>query len=203
MISTTLRNPTYHLLAWPFIIYVAAFNATSTLLNQILEPYGYTEDQAGIDGAILIAVGLAAAAISSPLIDRFPRSRLTVIKLCVILMASMYLALVFVPSTRTLAAPYVVSAVIGSASFIILPLALEAMVDTCLPIGPEVSSTMAWAMSQLAGGIFIVVMGALKGGPSSSPPTNLRNGLIFQAVLAWIVLPLPMFLGHRVLDRHA
>ena len=104
----------------------------------------------------------------------------------------MYLALVFVPATRTLAAPYVVSAVIGSASFVILPLALETMVDVCLPIGPEVSSNMAWAMSQLAGGVFIVVMDALKAGSLSFSPVNMLNGLIFQAVLAWIVLPLPI-----------
>ena len=89
---------------------MAAFNATSTLLNQILEPHGYTEDQVGIDGAILIAVGLVATAIISPMIDRYPPSRVPVIKICVLLMSSMYLALVSVPATRMLAAPYVVSA---------------------------------------------------------------------------------------------
>ena len=59
------------------------------------------------------------------------------------------------------------------------------MVDVCLAIGPEVSGTAAWAMNQLAGGVFIVVLDALKAGHLSSPPVNMRNGLIFQAAFAW------------------
>ncbi|ORX39554.1 major facilitator superfamily domain-containing protein [Kockovaella imperatae] len=194
-VKTTLRNSSFHLLVWAFMVYVSAFNATSSLLNQILEPYGYTENEAGIDGAVLIAVGLVSSAIASPVIDRFPRLRLPVIKICVFLIGSMYLALIFVPATRTMAAPYAVSAIIGSASFIILPLALEMMVDACHPIGPELSSTIAWAVSQLGGGIFIVVMNALKAGPNASPPYTMRYALVFQAAIAWVVLPLPMMLG--------
>ncbi|KAK6541315.1 hypothetical protein TWF694_008661 [Orbilia ellipsospora] len=53
-----------------FSILVGFFNASSSLLNQILEPYGYSENDAGIGGAILIVVGLVASAIVSPLIDR-------------------------------------------------------------------------------------------------------------------------------------
>ncbi|KAK6342582.1 hypothetical protein TWF718_007981 [Orbilia javanica] len=43
-----------------FSILVGFFNASSSLLNQILEPYGYSENEAGIGGAILIVVGLLA-----------------------------------------------------------------------------------------------------------------------------------------------
>ena len=191
-VAQTLRNPTYHPLAWPFIIYVAAFNATSSLLNSILEPHGYTEDAAGIDGAILIFSGIASAAISSPILDRRPRWRIPTMKVCVILIAAMYLALVFVPDTGTLPGPYFVSAVIGSASFIIVPLALEMIVTTCHPIGEEHSCTASWAVSQLAGSIFIIVMDALRNVETG----NMKKELIFQAVLAWVVLPLPLLLRH-------
>lgn len=41
------RNPNFLLLLIAFSVYVGFFNATSSLLNQILQPYGYTEAQAG------------------------------------------------------------------------------------------------------------------------------------------------------------
>ncbi|OCF33542.1 hypothetical protein I316_04614 [Kwoniella heveanensis BCC8398] len=191
-----VRNPSFHLIAWPFIIYVAAFNATSSLLNQILEPYGLTEDQAGIDGAVMIVVGLLAAAIASPVLDRYRRARLTTIKLLVVTICAMYIAFIFVPKSRSLPAPAVISGVIGAASFILLPLALEMLADVTWPIGPEVSSTICWAASQLAGGILLTVMTALKGGKSGEPAASMYRSLTLQAVVCCVVAPLPMALGY-------
>ena len=69
-IQSLSRNTSFFLIAIPFAIYVGFFNALSSLLNQILEPYGYSETEAGISGAILIVVGLVASAIVSPVVDR-------------------------------------------------------------------------------------------------------------------------------------
>ena len=55
---TLAHSPEFYLLGVPFMLYVGFFNAFSSLLNQILEPYGFSEDNAGIAGAILIVVGL-------------------------------------------------------------------------------------------------------------------------------------------------
>ena len=49
-------------------------DATSSLLNQILESYGTSEDQVGIDGAILMIVGLVASGAASPVLDRPSKS---------------------------------------------------------------------------------------------------------------------------------
>ncbi|KAJ4293802.1 hypothetical protein N0V88_005313 [Collariella sp. IMI 366227] len=48
----------FWLLFIPFAIYVGLFNSISSLLNQILLPHGYNEEEAGIAGALLIVVGL-------------------------------------------------------------------------------------------------------------------------------------------------
>jgi hypothetical protein len=40
-------NGTFYLVFIPFTIYVGFFNALSALINQILEPYGFSESQAG------------------------------------------------------------------------------------------------------------------------------------------------------------
>jgi MFS transporter, FLVCR family, MFS-domain-containing protein 7 len=41
------RNGSFYLIFIPFAVYVGFFNALSSLLNQILEPYGLSENQAG------------------------------------------------------------------------------------------------------------------------------------------------------------
>ena len=45
---------------------------------------------------------------------------------------------------------------LGAASFIILPKALEMLDDVSDPVGPEMSSiTICWVLGQLCGGIFV------------------------------------------------
>lgn len=106
-----------------------------------------------------------------------------------------YLILVFAPQTRTVAAPYVVCALLGAASFSLLPTALEYLVEVTYPVAPEISSTICWCWGQVLGAIFIIIMDALKGGWPGQPAGNMKRALIFQAVISWIVLPLPLVLG--------
>lgn len=192
-----LRNPSFHLLALPFTTYVAAFNAFTSLLNQILSPYAYTEPQAGITGALLILTGLLFSAILSPLLDHHPAWRLHTLKLLVPTVAAMYLAFIFAPATRAVAAPYAIAAVLGAASFGLVPLALDLLVEVTYPVGPEVSSSLCWAGGQLFGAVFILVMDALRGGGwEGEPQGSAKGGLVFLAVLAWVVVPAPMCLGY-------
>ncbi|KAF2020761.1 MFS general substrate transporter [Aaosphaeria arxii CBS 175.79] len=208
-LSHISRSPSFYVLFITFAVYVGFFNAFSSLLNQILYPYGFTEDEAGICGAVLILVGLVVAAISSPIMDR-THAYLLGIKLLCPLIAIPYLAFIWAPQTRTLVAPYVLAAVLGASSFSLLPIALEYMVEVTFPASPEVGSTILWCGGQLLGGIFIVVMNALKSGEAdlkevskggrgqgggSRPPGNMYNALVFQAAIALAVLPLPLALG--------
>ena len=184
----------FYLLLAPFTIYVALFNSTTSILTQVLTPYGFSEDESGIAGALLIVVGLVAAAISSPLVDR-TRAYLLFIKILVPVVAMSYLAFVWAPLTHSLAAPYVILSVLGAASFSLVPMALEMLVEMTHPIGPEVGSTIFWAGGQLFGGIFIIVSDALQARSDATPPKNMHRALVFQAVLAWAVVPAVMALG--------
>lgn len=205
-----LRSPPFYILFVTFSTYVGFFNAFSSLVNQILYPYGFSEDEAGICGAVLIVVGLVAAAISSPVLDR-THAYLLGIKILCPLVAISYLAMIWAPQTRTIAAPYVLSAVLGASSFSLLPVALEYLVEITFPASPEVSSTICWAGGQAFGAVFIIVMNALKdprpvdldkvresgrgSGGGIRPPGNMYRSLVFQAVVALVVLPLPLMLG--------
>ncbi|GAB7363816.1 hypothetical protein MBLNU230_g4382t1 [Neophaeotheca triangularis] len=194
------KNISFYLVLVPFSVYVGFFNATSSLLNQILEPYGFSETNAGISGGILIIVGLIASAIVSPIIDRTKVYLLT-IKILVPLIAIGYLILIWTPQTRTLAAPFVVCALLGASSFSLLPCVLEYLVIITNPVSPEITSTVAWSGGQLLGGVFIVIMTALKGSGKNEPEGSMKRALIFQAALAWLVVPLPMCLGMKLLDK--
>lgn len=178
----------------PYSIYVGFFNSVSSLLNQIMMPYGFTSDDAGIAGALLIVVGLVAAAISSPILDR-TKAFMLAIKVSVPLIGLCYLAFVWMPGTRALAGPYVVLSVLGASSFSLVPVALEFLCELSYPVSPEVTSTVAWAGGQLLGGLFIVISDALKAGPDADPPFHMANALIFTAVIALVTVPLPLALG--------
>lgn len=209
-IKHLLRSPPFYIVVITFSTYVGFFNAFTSLLNQILYPYGYTEDEAGICGAVLIVVGLVIAAVTSPIIDR-THAYLLSIKILVPLVSLSYLALTWAPQTRTLAAPFILSGVLGAASFCLLPVSLEYLVEITFPASPEVSSTICWAGGQFIGGLFIVIMDAMKdqrdvdlkkvredgrgAGHGSRPPGNMYRALVFEAALSMLVLPLPLMLG--------
>ncbi|KAG9962672.1 MFS general substrate transporter, partial [Aureobasidium melanogenum] len=181
-------NKAFILVLIAFGVYVGFFNAVSSLINQIFEPYGFTETDAGIAGAILIFVGLGASAAVSPFVDR-TKLYLPTIKLLVPLIAIGYLALIFMPETRTTAGPYAICALLGAASFSLLPCALEYLVEITHPASPEVSSTICWAGGQLLGAIFIIVMDALKGGLAGQPKDSMKRALIFEAVISCLAVP--------------
>lgn len=201
-LQSLTHNWPFWQIAIPFAIYVGFFNATSSLLNQIFQPYGFSETEAGISGAILIVAGLLASAIVSPLIDR-TKAYVGAIKILVPLIATSYLALVFAPQTRSAAAAYVICGGVGAASFALLPTALEFLVELTHPVSPEVSSVLCWAAGQLLGAVFIIVMDALKNehvvsGPENVERGGMKNALVFQAVVCWIAVPVPLLLGVRL-----
>ncbi|KAF4868791.1 MFS-type transporter EF102 [Colletotrichum siamense] len=178
----------------PYAFYVGFFNSVSSLLNQMMQPYGFSDEEAGIAGALLIVVGLVASAITSPILDR-TKAFLLAIKTAVPVIGLAYLVFIWMPETRNIAGPYVVLAVLGAASFSLVPVALELLIELSHPVSPEVTSTIAWAGGQLLGAIFIVISDALQAPETASPPRNMKNALIFQAVLAVLIVPLPMMLG--------
>jgi MFS transporter, FLVCR family, MFS-domain-containing protein 7 len=168
-------------------VYLGLFNAFTTLFQQILSPYGYSDNDAGIAGAVLIIAGLVVAAILSPLIDRY-HIFIPVARVLLILVSICYLAFIWVIRPNAYAGICVLCAVLGAASFSLLPLALELAVEFTHPVPPEVSSAIYWIGGQFLGGIFIIIMNALRD-DEGSPPENMTGALIFEAVIAWVAVP--------------
>lgn len=123
------------------------------------------------------------------------KAYLPFIKITVPIIALSYLAFIWAPGTRAIAAPYIILAILGAASFSLVPVALEWLVEVTWPVGPEAGSTICWAGGQLLGGVFIVVSDALKEGKDAEPPFTMGKALIFQAVVAASVVPCALALG--------
>ncbi|PLB55058.1 permease of the major facilitator superfamily [Aspergillus steynii IBT 23096] len=190
-----LRTLEFWLILIPFSVYVGFFNSVSSLLNQILSPYDFSETEAGIAGGILIVVGLISSAIISPITDRF-KHYLGTIRVLVPIVAICYIALIFAPDSPAGIAPsYVVLAILGAASFGLLPVVLEYLVEITYPFSPEIGSTTCWTGGQLLGAIFILIQDALKAGDRASPPGNMQRALIFSAVIAAVAVPFPICIG--------
>lgn len=188
------KNLEVWLILTPFAIYVGFFNSISSLLNQMMNPYGFSDDEAGIGGAVLIVVGLVAAAITSPILDR-TKKFLFAIRCLIPIVAISYLIFTWMPETKAIAGPYVVLAILGASSFALVPCALEYLIELSHPLSPEVTSTIAWAGGQLFGAIFIIISDALRAGENASPPRNMKNALVFQAVIALVIAVFPLALG--------
>ncbi|CAG8924541.1 unnamed protein product [Penicillium salamii] len=186
----------------PFAVYVGFFNSVSSLLNQILSPYNFSETEAGIAGAILIVVGLVTAAIIAPITDRY-KHYLGSIRVLVPIVAATYIGLIFSPSSAAGIAPsYVVMALLGASSFALLPVVLEYLAEITYPLSPEIGSTICWTGGQLLGACFILIQDALKAGDDARPPGNMRNSLIFAAVVAGVAAPFALTIGlFRVVQR--
>ena len=159
-----------------------------------MTPYGFSETESGIAGAVLILVGLVSAAVTSPIMDR-TKAYLMFIKMAVPLIALCYLAFIWAPGTRSLVAPFIILAILGAASFSLVPVALEWLVEVTWPVGPEAGSTICWTGGQLFGAIFILVSDALKEGIEGDPPFTMGKALLFQAVVGAAAVPCAMCLG--------
>ncbi|CDO70414.1 hypothetical protein BN946_scf184999.g55 [Trametes cinnabarina] len=188
-----------------FGVIVGVINAFTILSGQFFEPYGYSDTVAGLMGAVLLLVGLIAAAITSPLYDRVLTHHLalSVKVLCPILLAC-WLALIW-ESTWTVFAVslgmalimtlypvkpnneiscFVLMGIIGAIGLTLLPAVLELGVE--LTHNPDGSSALLWASANLFSLIFVIVENALRAGPDANPPLNMHRAGIFQGVLVTI-----------------
>jgi hypothetical protein len=66
-----LQNRNFNLLLFAFTVGLAVFNALLTCLNQWLRPYGYSNDEAGLAGGVLILAGLVGAGVAAVAVDAY------------------------------------------------------------------------------------------------------------------------------------
>lgn len=188
-----------------FAVFSGAIDTVTAITNQGIEPYGYPQASAGSAIACLIFVGIAAALIVSPILDR-TKWHLSAMKLMVIIIAIAFTAVPFIPQTRSVAALCAVFAVLGAACLSIEPCVLEFQAAWTHPVSPEFSSVFCWAGAKVMGAVFTVVVGnelALEKPAEGQPVGSLFNGLIFMAVMVWLCVPGTLVNGHWIFKKPA
>eukprot|EP00898_Chlorokybus_atmophyticus_P006274 jgi/Chlat1/6648/Chrsp49S06146 len=165
----------YVVLFLSFGLALGVFNALTTLLEQIVKPYGYSSDDAGLFGGAIILGGLFGAVTSGIIIDKTKRFA-PVFKLSYLLALSSILALVLLARSDGRFGPICAACgLLGFFAFAILPCALEMAVECTWPAPEATSAGFLWWSGQAFGGLLLLVMNALRAGPSSSPPFSMST----------------------------
>lgn len=174
-------NRHYLILLFSFSLGFALFSTISTLIAQLIEPTGYSSDDAGIFGAVIIISGLLNMLIAGVIMDRTHAYRIILKILPVGGCASLvYFILILQPNKFY---PLVVS--IGLMGFFLLPLlpvSFECAVECTYPIRAEWSTGLLLCVGNVLGGIFTFLLGYLT---TLSPLTN--SGLIITPASIFIL----------------
>lgn len=155
-----VKNRHYLILLFSFSIGLALFCAITSLLAQLVEPTGYSSDDAGIFGAIIIIVGLISAFLVGLIMDRTHAYRLILkILLTGACASAIYFVLILQPNKFY---PLAVSiGLMGLFLLPMLPVSFECAVECTYPIRAEWSTALLLCIGNVLGGVFILILGHL------------------------------------------
>lgn len=164
-----------------FFIGLGAFNAVTTWIEQILGPRGFSIDQAGLAGGLMVLGGIVGAIVIPPLSDRMHR-RIPFIILALAGTIPGLLGVTFATSYwLLLASAFVLGAFLLSSG----PLGFQYAAEITYPVPEGTSNGLLLLAGQVSGIAFIIGMDALKSPTSGSMTTSLLilTGLIVVCLL--------------------
>lgn len=193
-LRTLSTNIQFWVLFLAFAISVAVFNVVTSLINQIVEPYNYSDDDAGIFGACFIAAGIVGAAASGVFVDR-TRKYKEVLKSAAPLLAAGYVGFLFVVREDFFPWICLVCGFLGFISFALLPVALELGVETTYPAPTSACTSVLWLGGQTCAVVFLLVGDSLRGKSpfKDDPEDTMSTGLISIACVSTLVCFLAFF----------
>ncbi len=145
-----LSNRPYRVLLVSFGLGLALFNALLTVLNNILSPCGYSEDDAGNFAAVLIGAGLVGAGFAGYLMDTYHLYR-PILKGGFTLAFLTTLALSFAITPTTPTPMYFTFAVLGFSMIPQLPCIIENAIETTYPVSEELSTGILFTTGNVIG----------------------------------------------------
>lgn len=148
------RNRDFLWLMVIFFIGLGVFNSVTTWIENILSPRGFSEEQAGIAGGLMILGGVAGAIIMPLLSDRF-RKRIPFIKIA---LAGATLSLAGVTFTGNYALLLVSAAAFGFFLLSSGPIGFQYGAEVTFPVSEGTSNGFLLLMGQVSGIAFIFGM---------------------------------------------
>jgi len=137
-VNTLLKDRNFIVLCLSFSISLGVFNALITLVNQLVQPFGYDNLDAGYCGTVLILSGLFGAALNSFLMER-TKEYLNIVRsgffLCLLSIITLFLLLQHGDITGLLLG----FSLVGFFLLPMLPCTFELCADCTFPISSDIS----------------------------------------------------------------
>lgn len=189
-IKLLLRNKAYMILLVCFGSGIGVFTCFATLLEQILCVKGYSNDFAGLCGALFIVFGVIGAALLGFYVDKTKKfTEALKINMCLTSLACTAFAVVSQLREQK-ALVGAVCALFGLFGFSIYPVAMELSVECSYPVGEATSAGLIFISGQIQSIIYTVVLQALTVTVADAPFSTCAAG--DDANLSWQVSVLVM-----------
>lgn len=177
-----LRNKAYLILLLCFGSGIAVFTCFSTLLEQILCVQGYTNDFAGICGALFIVFGIVGAAALGLFVDKTKKFiEATKINMSFSALSCIAFSVVSLMPQQKVALAIVCS-LFGFFGFSIYPVAMELSVECSYPVGEATSAGLVFVSGQIQSVLYILFLQAVTKRLAASLLSTCGD-----AVLSWKV----------------
>lgn len=183
------RNKAYAVLAVCFGGGVGIFSSFSALLEQVLCVNGYSNEFAGLCGALFIVFGILGALALGLYVDRTKRFTEAIkIGFCLTSLVCVAFALVSQLRGQTVALAAVCS-LLGLFGFSVAPIAMELAVECSFPVGEGAAAGLVFVVGQAEGVLIMVLLTALTVRRSEPSFSTCQSG---QDPLDWKVSMLTM-----------
>lgn len=166
-----------------FGLCVGQGNAFALLTGEIFVPYGYSAQMCGILGSTFLLVGLLAALVSAPIMDRvFTKNLAWVARIDAPCQGILWLSLIWAVKPDNLAGIFVVMVLLGLVTVPMLSVALELASEVTR--NPDGAAALLWFNGNLISFVFVLIETALTDGRTGGPvPFSMHRALIFSGTL--------------------
>uniref|UniRef100_A0A671F225 Solute carrier family 49 member 3 n=1 Tax=Rhinolophus ferrumequinum TaxID=59479 RepID=A0A671F225_RHIFE len=156
-----VRNKAYVILAVCFGGGVGIFSSFLALLEQVLCVYGYSNEFAGLCGALFIAFGILGALVLSLYVDRTKHfTEAFKVGFCLTSVVCVAFALVSQLQGQTLALAAICS-LFGFFGFSVAPVAMELAVESSFPVGEGAAAGLVFVLGQAEGMLVMLLLTSL------------------------------------------
>jgi len=149
-IRILLSNKDFVLLAIGFGLGLAYFNSLVTVLGQQIQILGYTDNDAGLYGFLLLGFGMVGCAVFGPLMDATHKYKAILKSLAVLsIVAVAALCVSLRPNNHVMLG--IVFALLGFLVLPLLPTSFECMVECTYPMPEEVTNGIMLSIGNVVG----------------------------------------------------
>ncbi|KAI8360001.1 major facilitator superfamily domain-containing protein [Blakeslea trispora] len=160
--------------------------AFGSLFTQIVGPYGYSDRHAGLLNALAFFAGTLGCTTAGPVLDQTKQHKL-LLKLVTPMVFITDVAFIFVIPKGSFASLLFVLTMNQFFLSFLVPVVIELGSETSYPVAESTASSILWQGAQAFGFVFNLILDATRDA-RGIPVNNMMYGLIFQAVVAGIIM---------------